>query len=93
MQEPVTCECGREGQLPCERCAWLDGSTDSSQDIISTMRSLDTGDGMDIYEIADDTSLCTRQVLRVLRVLEARGRVRRWDPALSDAPAVYRLNA
>ncbi len=96
------CECGgskRRNSLACDRCAFLDGTTDSNMELIHILR--DVADGLTCEAIAHETGRHREAVYRSLEKLMARGRVVRRQLSGDESgskrndggwnPYVYRL--
>lgn len=72
-----SCECGSpksKNAAACERCSYLDQTDEAVTDgmIVSALRSHRF---LSLIELAEETGRSTRNVLRRLHKLEARGRV------------------
>jgi len=71
------CECGnpkKNGTVACENCQYLDGGG-MVDTIIAAIRQLDTGDGVTLHELAENTGRPRDSVYNSLQRLKRSGRV------------------
>ena len=96
-EPPRFCDCGQPARVGdvCDRCRFLDGQRASAAAVISAIREVDDGAGVSVRDVADVAGVSVRHAIRVLRVLQRRGRVTRRgvvDELGTDEPARYWLD-